>query len=239
MCTPPDNDLGYPYRADFVENTVAEKTYQLFSWAAFKVSCPDPQEYSEWTDRGRTRVSHDEFASYLRWAFERAGNAPKIANVSKLIPQADGWRLEAHTATTSANFGPLRRRGRLRAWRCPAEPPDPCRRLLQRGQFLAVDQTDRGNSAPKPDWNNRGIWWWRNRGGNPRVVREIGFRGLPNPVADQPSHALYAGEQFFRATVVYRCRCLESAFPFKSTRVRQPPQQRGSVGHDGRPDLAA
>jgi mycobactin lysine-N-oxygenase len=106
MCTPPDNDLGYPYRADFVENTVAEKTYQLFSWAVFKVSCPDPQEYSEWTDRGRTRVSHDEFASYLRWAFERAGNAPKIANVSKLIPQADGWRLEAHTATTSANFGP-------------------------------------------------------------------------------------------------------------------------------------
>lgn len=67
--TPPDKDVGFPYRTRIAneserDNTRVDAALMEFSWMNYLVS---RDKYAQWIDRGHPCPTHEEWAEYLRW----------------------------------------------------------------------------------------------------------------------------------------------------------------------------
>lgn len=67
--TPPDKDVGFPYRTRIAnesaqDNTRVDAALMEYSWMSYLVS---RDKYAQWIDRGHPCPTHEEWAEYLRW----------------------------------------------------------------------------------------------------------------------------------------------------------------------------
>lgn len=67
--TPPDKDVGFPYRTRIANQSVQDNTrvdaaLMKYSWMSYLVS---RDKYAQWIDRGHPCPTHEEWAEYLRW----------------------------------------------------------------------------------------------------------------------------------------------------------------------------
>ena len=67
--TPPDKDVGFPYRTRIAnesaqDNTRVDAALMKYSWMSYLVS---RDKYAQWIDRGHPCPTHEEWAEYLRW----------------------------------------------------------------------------------------------------------------------------------------------------------------------------
>lgn len=93
LCTPAERDLGFPYLTTF-GSEVADLMQMEFSWNAYLISqADDAARYADWVNRGRRAPTHNDFAGYLRFAFERSGVTPLIGRVTKLIHDGATWKV--------------------------------------------------------------------------------------------------------------------------------------------------
>ena len=83
--TPPEKDLGFPYQSTFGK-LVDEEMFR-YSWATFSI-CHN--KYGEWIDKGKKQPKHQDWADYLKWAYERVNPALHLGRASdiKLKPDA-------------------------------------------------------------------------------------------------------------------------------------------------------
>ncbi|MFL5625457.1 MAG: SidA/IucD/PvdA family monooxygenase [Ktedonobacteraceae bacterium] len=113
--TRPEKDVGFPYAStswgdDKINNAVSKKML-LLSWHSYLVS---NDKYSDWIDRGRTRPTHKEWSSYIRWVAEKIDLNLYTARVQQIAVSSDhrGWELlcmpvpvEGKTAFTLVGAG--------------------------------------------------------------------------------------------------------------------------------------
>lgn len=64
LSTPPEKDIGFPYRSLYGPHV--DRALWAYAWQWFLV---DSQGYADWVDRGQPRPDHSEWAAYLRWVF--------------------------------------------------------------------------------------------------------------------------------------------------------------------------
>lgn len=62
--TPPEKDVGFPYRSIFGRKTACEML--RYSWQSFLID-KGQCDYSDWIDRGRRQPVHRDWAEYLQW----------------------------------------------------------------------------------------------------------------------------------------------------------------------------
>lgn len=65
--TPPEKDIGYPYRCVFGEDASLE-LYE-YSWASYLVA---NRWFGRYVDRGKPHPNHREWAGYLRWVASKS-----------------------------------------------------------------------------------------------------------------------------------------------------------------------
>ena len=79
--TPPEKDIGYPYKSIFGEE-VSSSLYD-FSWASHLVS---NGSFGRYVDRGKPHPTHDEWAGYLKWVASRADIKFRLERVVEFGP---------------------------------------------------------------------------------------------------------------------------------------------------------
>jgi mycobactin lysine-N-oxygenase len=67
--TPPEKDVGFPYRSIFGRKTGCEML--RYSWQSFLID-KGQSVYSDWIDRGRRQPVHRDWAEYLHWVRDEA-----------------------------------------------------------------------------------------------------------------------------------------------------------------------
>jgi mycobactin lysine-N-oxygenase len=87
LCTPPEKDLGFPYRSPFGDR-VNQYMYE-YSWNHYLV---ETSRISSWIDQGRKHPTHGGWATYLRWAATKAGLVPTYGHVRLIEPEGNLWR---------------------------------------------------------------------------------------------------------------------------------------------------
>lgn len=93
--TRPEKDVGFPYAStywgnDKINNAISKKML-LLSWPSFLVA---NDKYADWIDRGRTRPTHNEWSSYIRWVAERIDLNLFTARVQQIAMTPDHTRWE-------------------------------------------------------------------------------------------------------------------------------------------------
>lgn len=71
--TPPEKDVGFPYRSGEwgAYNHEIDDRMLRFSWHRFKVLGDVVEPLFTWVDRGRLQPTHGEWANYLKWVAEQ------------------------------------------------------------------------------------------------------------------------------------------------------------------------
>jgi mycobactin lysine-N-oxygenase len=93
LCTPAEKDVGFPYTELIPRGTsapVAPALFARFSWSAFLVA---QGLLSEWVDRGRDHPRHADWAAYLGWVLDTAGQSVVNAKVTAIRPAAGKWEV--------------------------------------------------------------------------------------------------------------------------------------------------
>lgn len=67
LITPPEKDLGFPYRSRFGDEV--DQRMARYSWQAFQISM---RKFAGWIDHHRPRISHADLAAYLRWVADES-----------------------------------------------------------------------------------------------------------------------------------------------------------------------
>jgi mycobactin lysine-N-oxygenase len=89
--TPPEKDLGFPYRASWGDASAAvSEAMAAFSWPQHLIS---KGVYADWVDRGRLRPTHRQWSFYLRDAAARARAEVISARVEDVEAAGDRWRI--------------------------------------------------------------------------------------------------------------------------------------------------
>lgn len=85
--TPPEKDVGFPYRSIF--GSEVDMAMLRYSWQAHLISF---NAYSDWVDRGRENPRHEKWAQYLKWALELGLGETEEFVVGKVehVTPADG-----------------------------------------------------------------------------------------------------------------------------------------------------
>jgi mycobactin lysine-N-oxygenase len=96
--TPPDKDIGFPYRSECWKgadgadlNPEVNRRMQAFSWQAYKIH---HGSYSDWVDRGRPQPTHQAYAAYLNWAARQAVVSWKHSQVMRIRMGKTRWVLD-------------------------------------------------------------------------------------------------------------------------------------------------
>ncbi len=97
--TRPEKDIGFPYASTCwgsakLNNTLSKKML-LLSWQSYLVA---NDKYSDWIDRGRTRPTHGEWSSYIRWVAENIDLSFSLARVQQIglnAAKRSSWVREA------------------------------------------------------------------------------------------------------------------------------------------------
>src|SRR6478672_8215601 len=79
--TPPQKDVGYPYRSP--QGPDVDHEMLKYSWEAFLISSGS---YSEWIDQGRPQPRHSTWGNYLSWVFAQAAAEIQIGKVTEISP---------------------------------------------------------------------------------------------------------------------------------------------------------
>lgn len=90
--TPPEKDVGFPYRPDPRNPDVTRTVLKDYSWISYKALTE--AKYGEWIDRGRPHPTHEEWGRYIHWVLSQSETSVTIASIYKLIPQSDFWEVE-------------------------------------------------------------------------------------------------------------------------------------------------
>jgi mycobactin lysine-N-oxygenase len=91
--TPPEKDLGFPYRSHKVwgANKDVDRLMLAHGWANYLI---EHEKFHLWVDAGRPRPRHEEWADYLSWAADKIGLVPLAARVSSIELTGSGWDVE-------------------------------------------------------------------------------------------------------------------------------------------------
>ncbi|WPF65767.1 MULTISPECIES: SidA/IucD/PvdA family monooxygenase [unclassified Corynebacterium] len=97
--TPPEKDVGFPYRTRVAGERSAEVDELLarHGWAAFLI---DRGEFGAWIDRGRPAPLHEQWADYLQWVVDRLGIEVVAAEVTS-ARLGEAWEVD----TTAGHLG--------------------------------------------------------------------------------------------------------------------------------------
>lgn len=105
--TRPEKDVGFPYASlcwgdKKMNKGVANEMLQL-SWPSYLIHAG---KYSDWIDRGRTRPTHKEWASYLQWVAGKIGMDVVHAEVYRIACTDDNtrWQLACRAIADGAEL---------------------------------------------------------------------------------------------------------------------------------------
>ncbi|MEZ2121688.1 MULTISPECIES: lysine 6-monooxygenase [unclassified Corynebacterium] len=101
--TPPEKDVGFPYRTELtgdrdIDARIDREMADL-SWAAHLI---DTGSYADWIDRGRPQPMHCEWADYLRWVGDRIELSPVPGRVTNAEAIDEGWRIRVEDTISGA-----------------------------------------------------------------------------------------------------------------------------------------
>jgi mycobactin lysine-N-oxygenase len=103
--TRPEKDIGFPYASTCwgtkeVNKMVVKRMFQL-SWHSYLV---EEGRYTDWIDRGRTRPTHREWATYLQWVAGRVGMRVTLAEVRSIGLSKDhkSWQLSCRSVADNS-----------------------------------------------------------------------------------------------------------------------------------------
>lgn len=82
--TPPEKDLGFPYKSTF--GTAVDKAMLDLSWQSFLV---DRSLFADWVDRGKKHPRHRQWAEYMLWACERINPTLHLSEVTAIRPKGN------------------------------------------------------------------------------------------------------------------------------------------------------
>jgi mycobactin lysine-N-oxygenase len=88
LSTPPEKDIGFPYRSLY--GPQVDRALWAYAWPRFLV---ESQGYADWVDRGRPRPHHAEWAAYLRWVFAQTEARLVPARLVQVCPVEGGLAL--------------------------------------------------------------------------------------------------------------------------------------------------
>jgi len=86
--TPPEKDVGFPYRSEF--GAIINTRMFAYSYHAFVV---EEGLYADWIDRGHPSPDHRRWAAYQNWVAQKLGLKPLIAEVVGIEIVNRKWRL--------------------------------------------------------------------------------------------------------------------------------------------------
>jgi mycobactin lysine-N-oxygenase len=140
LCTPGEKDVGFPYDDSEVVKwrgpraPIAPNLFARFSWSAFLVS---KGTMSEWVDRGRNHPSHRDWAEYLEWVLDRAGQSVVYAKVARVQQAGDRWTVisERNGCIEEMVVDGVVLTGTGRARTVPAAPDMPANRIVDAETF--------------------------------------------------------------------------------------------------------
>lgn len=87
--TPPEKDVGFPYKSVFGQ--AVDRAMQAFSWSTYLQATG---RYDAWVDRGRRHPTHEQWANYLRWVATTSGAAVKMACVVRIHRNGSTWSVD-------------------------------------------------------------------------------------------------------------------------------------------------
>src|SRR5437588_4172528 len=105
--TRPEKDVGFPYLSacwgDKAHNRAAAKEMLNLSWQSYLI---DQTRYADWIDRGRTRPTHAEWSTYIRWVAEQVKLDLCMAEVTLIGTSADQkqWQLTCRPSAGGPSF---------------------------------------------------------------------------------------------------------------------------------------
>lgn len=88
--TPPEKDIGFPYRLDKKNEIITKNLLAEFSWISYLMS---RGKFGQWIDRGRPHPTHKEWADYLSTVLNKSADRIIIGNVRKIVAIDDHWSL--------------------------------------------------------------------------------------------------------------------------------------------------
>ena len=138
LCTPGEKDVGFPYDENALRGnlkvSISSTLHARFSWGAFLV---DMGNMSDWVDRGRDHPSHRDWATYLKWVFEKASHDTIHAKVTHIASVDAKWKIfsDQPGGSTSALFDGVVLTGTGSVRKIPAAPDIPVGRLLDAETF--------------------------------------------------------------------------------------------------------
>ncbi|MBC3185624.1 SidA/IucD/PvdA family monooxygenase [Corynebacterium sp. zg-331] len=99
--TPPEKDVGFPYRTRIAgeHSRRVDEELARHGWAAFLI---DSGRYAAWVDRGRPAPAHEQWADYLQWVVDRLGIPVLRAAVTAAHLREDHWEVETTEGTHRA-----------------------------------------------------------------------------------------------------------------------------------------
>jgi mycobactin lysine-N-oxygenase len=88
--TPPEKDVGFPYRStgwgDL--NAKVDEEMMAYSWHRYLMSTG---RYADWVDRGRPEPTHRIWAGYLRWVGQRVELELVVDEIREICIRDDRW----------------------------------------------------------------------------------------------------------------------------------------------------
>lgn len=105
--TPPEKDIGYPYKSEYKQLAPAiDSSLLQYSWAAFKIA---HGSYADWMDRDRPAPNHEEWAQYQAWVATKLQLADADHYVSgslMKIDKRDGRWILTYSSEDKPDDGP-------------------------------------------------------------------------------------------------------------------------------------
>ncbi|HKR00138.1 MAG TPA: SidA/IucD/PvdA family monooxygenase [Pyrinomonadaceae bacterium] len=92
LCTPPEKDVGFPYKSLYGDEV--DKEMLRYTWQAFRMG---ETSYEDWIDRGRRQPQLEVWARYLGWALEDATPEDIIKETAVTSVEPSGGKLLVNT----------------------------------------------------------------------------------------------------------------------------------------------
>lgn len=89
--TPPEKDIGFPYRTDKQDPEVTQKLFLRHSWLARSIF--KDRRFGEWVDRGRPHPTHSEWASYISAVITDTASRIIIGSIVHIDQIGDTWKI--------------------------------------------------------------------------------------------------------------------------------------------------
>ena len=90
--TPPEKDIGFPYRPDSQDIAVTRKLFARFSWSSYQIFAK--KKFGDWIDRGKLHPTHEEWGQYVSWVLKHSADEIVDGDLKKIDPADKHWTLE-------------------------------------------------------------------------------------------------------------------------------------------------